>query len=55
MWIYWKERCNYCVNRENCKYKEKVLELMDIFALKIMYMEHLIGNVIISFLMMMNI
>jgi hypothetical protein len=30
MWVYWKERCNYCVNREECKYKEKVLELMDI-------------------------
>ena len=30
MWVYWKERCNYCVNRKDCKYKEKVLELMDI-------------------------
>jgi hypothetical protein len=30
MWVYWKERCNYCVNREECKHKEKVLELMDI-------------------------
>ena len=30
MQVDWKERCNYCINREECKYKEKVLELMDI-------------------------
>ena len=24
--VYWKEECKYCVNRENCGYKEKVEE-----------------------------
>ena len=26
IWIYWKEHCKYCINRENCKYKVRVAE-----------------------------
>lgn len=27
-WIYWKEQCDFCLNRENCEYKEKVKQYM---------------------------
>lgn len=26
--IYWKEQCDFCLNRENCEYKEKVKQHM---------------------------
>ena len=29
MWVYWKERCLYCKNKNNCEYKERVAELIN--------------------------
>ncbi len=29
MWIYWKERCFYCRNKNNCEYKERVAEFIN--------------------------
>lgn len=29
MWVYWKKRCLYCKNKNNCEYKERVTELID--------------------------
>ena len=26
MWIYWKEQCHYCLNRNNCEYKPRMGE-----------------------------
>ena len=25
-WIYWPEQCDYCINRNDCQYKDKVKE-----------------------------
>lgn len=32
MWIYWKEQCKYCKNRENCEYKKKVSKYIEALA-----------------------
>lgn len=29
MWVYWKERCLFCKNREDCEYKDRAQELIE--------------------------
>lgn len=28
-WVYYKEQCKYCLNREECQYKEKVKKYLE--------------------------
>lgn len=32
MWIYWKEQCEYCKNKEGCEYKNRVQDLIERFS-----------------------
>ena len=35
MWIYWKEECRYCVNRNRCEYKRQMID----FKTALVYMK----------------
>ena len=26
LWVYWKDQCLYCMNREKCEYKNTVID-----------------------------